>query len=579
LKEQLNPFNFNKYFYQIVFQLIFLYTPIHFLVDRKIFQNDSAFLEKYIFIFTPIALIFIFLIFEKDKNYYLQNIQFFILLLFTIIYTKYLYYDNSIFFNESIEQSFITNLFFLIMTAYFIEKNYDFNKFLLVQFIVFLSLFHIEILGLYVIFLYYRNKFDFNLSKKEFIFFKFIPLISIASKLLFSISKKFDIFWFSLIRKPHSGSSRFYDMQWNLLYMKCNQGSVGGEYIRFGSYMECPEIYSPIYKYITHNYNLHTLSLFIYLFLLILISIAYIKLFQKFPAKKNFIVLAFLSPPLNFMLYQGNFDFLPFIALLFIYTVFNKKTYLNLILLFVVSLFEIHPITFLLGFAILFFIKHRYKELSFAIALMLSFIFYLFYDFSLRKFSNSYLVEQFSTNSYLSDIYSSYGLKIDLSIISSTLSVNVYLLIFTVVLLLIFFTKLFNINLILEDEYTIPLALGFFASVVLENPVYRLAVYILLFIFIFNKENKNVNYLLLFSLFLNPTPLIEFENSLEFHVLSSYSQLETISEYIYLALDQLDVSMLLLNRIGLYVLFAILLKTVLVEVINSKLSFIKRSIL
>ena len=208
-------------------------------------------------------------------------------ILFNLIYTKHLYFDNNVFYNQNSEQNFVANLIFILFCVYLVDKYFIKNKFLLVQLILFLTIFHIEILGLYVIFLYLKYEFKFSFSKNEFIVFKSIPIIVLILRFIFSLSQNFNTFWYSLVRKPYSGSTRFYDMQWNLLNIKCNSGTTTGEYLFFDSYMECPNIYSPIYSFINLNLNLQSSTYVLYIVISVLFIFGYLNLFVRHNEKKS----------------------------------------------------------------------------------------------------------------------------------------------------------------------------------------------------------------------------------------------------------------------------------------------------
>ena len=60
-------------------------------------------------------------------------------------------------------------------------------------------------------------------------------------------------------------------------------------------------------------------------------------------------------------------------------------------------------------------------------------------------------------------------------------------------------------------------------AVLLENPVYRLSLYFLLFVILFKSNSKLLDSLILFSIFINPTPAYDAYKSLEVNFLQSFN--------------------------------------------------------
>ena len=559
----------------LALQFLWSFIPIFLLTNLNYFPVGTAFIEKYLIILFINFLVFLLIILIKKQDYLLQNLQFAMFLVFNLIYTKHLYFDNNVFYNQNSEQNFVANLIFILFCVYLVDKFYKKNKFLLVQLILFLTIFHIEILGIYVIFLYLKYEFKFSFSKYEFIVFKSIPIIVLILRFIFSLSKNFNILWYSLIRKPFSGSTRFYDMQWNLLNIKCNSGTTGGEYLFFGAYMECPDIYSPIYSLINVNLNLQLSTYLVYLVTSVLFIFGYLKLLLKHNEKKELIVLLFISPPLNFLMYQGNFDLLVFVALLMAYTFFIKKNYLKIAIFFLLALLEIHPILLLVGLLYLYFIEKNAVKFLYSLISIIIFIGVLFYDFQSNEFSNQYLSKQLGTSTYVNDIYSSFGLKLDLIFLSDVFNINIYFLIFVFSIFLYFISSELNKNKIYLEKDMLPLSIYFVGTLLLENPVYRLSIFLILFIYLFNDKFKRLNYFIIFSLFINPTPILEIQNSLEFYIMNAYVQFDVFINLLNESFLKFDLLFVLLNRLGLYALYGLLLKY-LFELIVVKLKLSKK---
>ena len=546
--------------FRLITQIIWLNIPVFLFINLKYFPTGTSYIEKYLIIQFINTSIFLVIFRKKNQNYLVQNFQFTILIFYNLAYTKLIYFDNNLFYIQNSEPSIVVNLAFILSSFYLVEKNFNKNKILMIQFIFFLAIFHIEILGIYLIFLYFKYKFEFNFSKSEFLLFKSIPIAILFLRFIFSLSKNFNIFWYSLIRKPYSGSTRFYDMQWNLLNIKCNSGNTSGDYLFFGSFMECPETYSPMYNLIVLDLKIQNTTYILYLIFCILLTFGYFRLLNKFSNKKELVVIVFLSPPLNFLIYQGNLDLIVLITLLFISSSISSKMHIKLIFLFFVAIFEIHPVLILFGFLFLFLLEKEVKYFLFTLFLVVAFIGFLFFDFENKKFSNQYLAQQLGTSTYINDIFTSFGLKLDLIFLSEIIKVNIYFIIFFVsIFIYFFFSKYIQYKINLEKEL-LPLSIYFIGTIILENPVYRLSIFLILFISLFSEKFLKLNYLILFSLFLNPTPLLEIQNSLEFHILNSYNQFDVLMNYLNEAFNKLDLLLVLLNRLGLYAIYGLLLK-------------------
>lgn len=552
---------------QLTFHSILLYFPIYFFSSLNFYTSNEAFIEKYLIIFAINLLCFYLLNkFSKD-NYFFTNLKFSTLIISNIVYSKLLFFDYNLFFPNEMQTYITVNIFFIIFSIVLINNLFYTNKMILIQFIIFLAIFHVELFGIYTIYMFYKFKFKFEFSTFEGKVFTFAPIISISLKGISLLSSQLDFIWRSLIRKPYSGEARFYDLQWNLLYMKCNDGLIEGENLLFGSFMECPPIYSPFFNFFTLTSDLKTNTYITFVIFYIFSVFGYMKLLKKYNDKSILITLLFLSPPVNFLFYQGNFDIVPLFVVMIIYTIV-RSTYLKLILIFLISIIEIHPITILVGFLVVLIKKKNVGEFIFGLLLLTVFILYLFFDFENNKFSNNFLDAQLGQSTYVNDIYASFGLKLDLYPISELLDINIYLLVmlFTILLILLFphINYEHKVNVF---EFT-PLALWFVSIVVLENPIYRLSMSLILFIILFELFEVKVKYFLLFSFFLNPSPFFSIKESIEFHIINSYSQFSQLSINLLDAINVIELIIVFLNRTGIYILTIFLIREIVKKIFN-----------
>ena len=177
----------------------------------------------------------------------------------------------------------------------------------------------------------------------------------------------------SLIELPHSGFSRFYDLQWNLVSLICEKNLKFSSVIYFpelkvdpnleNSFRSCPsDLYSPIYKYLSFTFNVKIAYLLFMFISLCLISLIYIKLLKFEKTKKYFIVFLFISPPLNFLIYQGNLDIVSLIAISIL--LFYKTSYFwKVVIVTFVGLLELHPLAFLIGLSLNSLIKKDFRKI------------------------------------------------------------------------------------------------------------------------------------------------------------------------------------------------------------------------
>lgn len=543
-----------------------------FYLSRKIDFSNSVQIKYLTFTYLFLTLItFIFINFGEKNSYFIQNMNLF------IFYFQYIYAAYSLFFLKKVyisgsEFYVLSSLSIFILLIYTINKNYENNKFIIIQSVLFYALTNNGFLGLLIIYLYLKYKFNFSFSKKEKIIFRTLPLLMFLLRALYATSEIFNNYWLSLIRKPFSGLSRFYDMQLVLSLFECNNLGITGSNIFYGSYTECQKPYSPFFEIFSLKYDLKITTLFLYILIAILMTIGYFLLIKINKDKEIFIILFLLSPPVNFLFYQGNLDLLPLVSTVFIFSNFNNRQYLKIFFLFLLSIIEIHPIGLIIGLVIYYLKNKDIKLLGYSFTWLLLFIAYLFFDFNKNKFSNNFLYNFTNNESYISDIYSSFGLRLDLNYLANFLNINVFFLIvfFIVASQIILINKRFSLNnLHINENVLFPFIAWMALAIVVDNPSYRLSIYFLMFVLIFNQSNL-INFLIIFSIFLNPTPALDLANSLEINFLSSFdvfNQKFFISNSFFKTVDLLFV---FLNRISLYFLFLILLSQLLSKFLKLK---------
>ena len=552
--------------------LIFLFIPI---INLDIFYIFKFINERNISVFTGIIYNFIFLLFFIVKikffnnDSFLQNSYYFITNFFHIVYLKVLYFNKKIIYSGN-EWEIFSSLLLFAITIYYLKYNYS-DKLLILQILFFYSIFNIGLFGIIIIYLYFEHKLKFYFSKTERNIFSFLPILNFILYFVSSLSPYFNNLWMSLIRKPFAGFSRFYDLQKVLIQIQCNTEGFKGRRIFFNpGFAECEGSYSPVYNLISLSFNHELLTYIIAFLFLLLLTYIYLLLIKKFNDKYEFIVLLFLSPPINFLIYQGNLDLITLIFVTLIFIDFNKNKSLKIFLLLFISLLEIHTVAIFFGLILYSLLKKNFNIFFKYLISLIVFFLLLFFDFRSNKFSYSFLVDSWS-NITLNTISSSFGLKLDLM---RFLPINDNFFWSVLILSILFITviiyrnsnsKLFFSNN-LDIEMFFGLSFWFFVTVFYENPIYRLANFILLFIFLLNSEKKLHKYFILFAFFLNPTPAYDILLGYEFRLLNffePFADLWIFSKSLY---NIIDYVLIIVNRVGIYGVFLILLRELIVNI-------------
>ena len=394
-----------------------------------------------------------------------------------------------------------------------LKANNDDTIGLLSQFIYF-ALFGTKYFGLIAVILIIFNKSILSNFMRNKVFV-ILPIIKFSLIFISSMFEKLNVLWLSLIENPHSGYTRFYDLQWNLVSLICEKNPEYSSRTNFGGERFCPsELYSPLYQYISFKFNLYFGYLFVMGFLLFLLSLIYLKIIKNDDSKNFILVLLLLSPTLNFQIYQGNLDFLTFV-IFSSFMIYKIPYLLKLLIVVFVGLLELHPLPFLFGLATYNIFKKNFKKLIFNILFLLLSLAVIWTDNSIVSVKNwnssigfSYIYHPEISFGLSTDHIFFLGKKIEpLILYPSVLLVYLFLI-------LILRNKEFVLNFpnkfITNEEF-----LGFtawFALIVLyENFSYRLAIFSFIFYFIFIENKKTIQNVLILAFFLTPTSIVEFE--------------------------------------------------------------------
>lgn len=444
------------------------------------------------------------------KSYYakfqvFQFIYFFLYVYF--ILDKFGYYAYNI---QKYDPGYSVFLIFLL--------NLKFNKNdtlgLLSQFIFF-ALFGTKYFGLIAVILILSNR---DLVKDKFMSFKifiYLPIIKFFLFYLSSIFEKLNILWLSLMENPHSGYTRYFDLQWNLVSLVCEKNPNFSSKTNFGGERFCPsELYSPIYQYLSFKFNIYFAYLFLMGILMIALTLIYLELLKNNDSQNYFLVMLFLSPALSYQIYQGNLDFLSFVIISGL--MFSKIPYfLKMFSVLFVALLELHPMPFLLGVTIFNIFRKDYKKLIINVLLITLAIAIIWTDNSALSVKNWNATIGFS---YIYHPEMSFGLSTDHIFllgrkIEPLLLYPLVILIY-LILILTFRAKIFIKNFpnkLISDEDFLGFTAWFGLIIFYENFSYRLAVFTIIFYFLFLEKNKLIQVLLVLAVFLTPTSLVEFD--------------------------------------------------------------------
>jgi hypothetical protein len=460
------------------------------------------------------------------KNFYIHfqvfQILFFIFYIYFILY-KFDFYGYNI---EKFEPSYLLFLVFLINS----RLNKQDHIGLVIQF-TFFALFGTKFIGLIIVYLILQNDSQILRNFERFKMFIYLPILRYLLIFVSSLSEQLDFLWMSLIELPHSGLARFYDLQWNLVSLICEKNPNYSSPIYFSdasntlvTSRSCPsDLYSPIYEYLSFTFNVRFAYILVMGVLFIILSLIYFKLINKDSDNKYMIVFLFLSPPLNFLIYQGNLDLLCLIAISSI-VIWKFPYFWKVALVTFVGLLELHPLAFLVGLFFHSVLKQDLKKILTNVFFMSISVFLIYVDnseWSVRNWKSSVGFGYIQSSSY----NISFGVSSDYSLIFGTRigSINAIILYIFFSLIIIYLTRkesILNNKMIgtIHQEDYFGFTFWFWVILLYENFSYRLAMFTLFFYFTYITNTKRIKILVIMSIFLTPTSLVEF-SLLEYSVL------------------------------------------------------------
>ena len=413
-------------------------------------------------------------------------------------------------------EGIINPIFFQNIAIMLISMKVNNNKLTILS-IIYFVFFSIDFLGIYFILFFINSNFENKFTKKENIVLASLPIFFYSLRIFSSINKGLDQIWINLGQRVFRGYRRFPDFEALMVGYKCNTDSatkfVTGIRGTSRTVLDC-SINSlkmgPSGELLKFNGSIKITSLILGIVSIFLLTVLYILALKIFNNKTLLLLVFFLSPPLNFATFLGNVDI--YIALIGIAIIFIPKfqDFISGIILFLLSLFKLHPIGGLIGLFISTLIKKSKKLSSFLFTLISIFIWILI----------SYNYESKLELVYFDTIGLSYGLLNESIILGKNFgSPNLFNFF---ILLIISFTvyKLLNFSRIdiesIKNSYMpqslfLIYGIWFLETVVYTNSTYRLAIFLYFFFIIYLHVDSKTKLVLLLLLLLEPTILLNFK--------------------------------------------------------------------
>ena len=214
--------------------------------------------------------------------------------------------------------------------------------------------------------------------------FIFTSITFYILRFLASFSDKFNGLWRSLSLRSYASDERFWDLQLNLISMKCILGNVENYYLKFSttSYKSCPYSakYGPLSTKIPYIGDIWIGTLIFSFIGLASLIFIYSLLIKKESDKKLFCSILLLVSPINFLVERMNIDLFIFLFLLVAIINYSKYPRLSILLVLFLSLYKIHPLGVLIGLSFYSYFFDYKKNIDFILNSIFSFFTIYFLD-------------------------------------------------------------------------------------------------------------------------------------------------------------------------------------------------------
>ena len=388
--------------------------------------------------------------------------------------------------------------------------------FYLTLFFIYFAFFNISYFSIFCLLLFLFADFDKLMKYKEIFFLTTIVFYSL--RFLFSLSSRFDNMWEFISLNNYSSVERFWDLQLNLISMKCIFGNVDKYSLKFSStsYKSCPYSaqYGPLSTKVPYIGDIWVGTIIFSFFAISSLLLIYYRVYKSRPTDIFLLTFILMAPSMNFLIERMNIDIFILIFSLISLYYYEKYPQFTTIFLLILSLYKIHPIGILFG---LLFYSHVQKNKK---------NFNLIFN-SIIVFFVCYILDAiFITNSVLDTEWRPAGLDITFGILSDSIILNnlisvqtylIYVVLLIVPILFTFFTdigsSLFNYSIEKEDlKYFFAFSSLFLVNILYANYDYRIPLFLPLVIILSKYVKGKFQYIFMF---LMPLSIPIFE-SLDF---------------------------------------------------------------
>lgn len=495
--------------------------------------NDNLYNLMNIFFNSIGFLSFIYLLNRKRLRSYIALLVF-VLFLNNVLINS-LFAENNDLIVSILSYSFWINILsFYLLTIPFLKKN----SFYLVTPIIYYILFDYDFFGIYSVLIlinYLNNQKLSSINHKEG-FLYFLPVLFFSSRIITATSEKLNLFWEFQFQKFYFGYTRFFDLQYEFLVLRCHVDKGASHILRFvdNKTIFCLDWhgYGPIRKIIPLYGEVWSSVLIAYIIIFLIFILQYSHLVKRYKHLIFIITLLFLSPPVNLLIHLGNPDIFYFVCVYFIILLYKKFPVFASFLIYVFTLWKIHAVGILFGLLIFSIFGREIKKS------ILNFFF-------ICLTGATYLIDALFVEPLIipeaPDERMGYGILHDAKHLTKYTKFENFnhIIFFYLLLSLICIVTIYKIlkNYNFEDYnfgYEVyAFMFWFFLTVIYENQSYRLPLFIPLFIFLFNLKIKELNYSIILAIFLNPV----------------------------IAIDNLFIekTTLIFNRLGIYFIFCFLI--------------------
>ena len=469
-------------------------------------------------------LIFIYFINKKNRYKFVTTLATFNLL------------NMILFYNVKVHPQFFYKylLIFIVILAIFFkihEIDWELKLFDVATIFITLLMFSnyqtfINVFLVYFIIFFFNDEFikESNLFKySEFI--KAVPLIFFFVRIVTSLNSNFNFYWRELTPEVFKSYMRFGDMQLVVNTIKCNFSNI---YIRdepynfLNSIHQCP--FKTGYPLIDNNISLNIqniwmITLVLSIFLIVILSLQYLRLLKDYESNKFFILLFFISPPLNFLIERMNIDIIILILSLFILKRENLNIYIKSALIIFTATLKIFTFPLILSFFLYALLNKNKKEIiiyGIGSALLISY---------LITYSSFGLNSTFSQQSFFTDIMSnpviSFGLlssSVYFQQFLNVLDVKIFYLLNVMIVCCLFFliSRSQKINFHSYLNYNILFLPVLILIFLYENLDYRITFLLLLLPLILSSKSKLISFGYFILIFTSSANFILLNNVIQF---------------------------------------------------------------